>query len=109
MEKEKIRLTLRENKFFLKKEPEEHYQVFLKDFISFFKLKKEELEKLPIIKANYSTTKPTQISLSLLKKIDDSVFENKTETLKKFKEFIMVDLDEDLEDYKYINLYINNF
>lgn len=72
-------------------------------------MKKEELEKLPIIKGNYRTTKPTQISLSLLKKIDDSVFENKTETLKKFKEFIMVDLDEDLEDYKYINLYINNF
>lgn len=109
MDKEYIENTLRESKFFIKKVPEEHYGVFLKDFIKFFDLKKEEFENLEFIKNGYSVTTPMQISLSLMKKIDEKVYNNKEESIKKFNDFIMVDLDKDLEDYKYIKLYINEF
>lgn len=106
---EKI-IILRKNNFFTKSSPELHYQVFLNNFVKFFGINKDNFIKLNFIKQSIGSSEPVQISYSLLEKMDNDIFINKEETLKKFDDFIMYDLDdEELKGYKYVFVYITEY
>lgn len=108
IEEEKIKI-LRESNFFTKSVPELHYQAFSNDFIKFFGIKKQNFIDLLFIKQSVGSLEPVQISYSLLEKMEDDIFINKEETLKKFDDFIMTDIDTDLKSYKYVYIYVTEY
>lgn len=96
---------LLENNFILETNPENHFRVYLRDFVSFFNIDEKKFLEENIIK-NSINPHPTQITFSMMKTLDESVFSNKEETLNKFNDYIMPETEDSLKDFKYLRVHL---